>query len=182
MKRYKILAILFVLTILIFGSGITYSFFQSNVIMDSVDRNIAKFVFNTEQLNEIELSLIDLNPGDVEEYQFSVSNTKAGLLSNVSVEYQMIIKTYHLVPLLIELYKLDGETEELILTCDETYTRNLDNELICNSPIQEMSHSLEKLDNYKIKIEFPEEYNDVMYAGLVDYINIEIKSWQKMEE
>ena len=110
------------------------------------------------------------------------SVTLSGLLSNVSVEYQMIIKTYHFVPLLIELYKLDGETEELILTCDETYTRNLDNELICNSPIQEMSHSLEKLDNYKIKIEFPEEYNDAMYAGLVDYINIEIKSWQKMEE
>ena len=34
-------------------------------------------------------------------------------ISNVSVEYQMTIKTYHLVPLVIELYSVDGETEVL---------------------------------------------------------------------
>jgi hypothetical protein len=68
--------------------------------------------------------------------------------------------------------------EELILTCDETNERNAENELVCTTPIQKMGHSLEKLDNYKLKIMFPSEYNDETYSDLVDYINIDIKSWQ----
>lgn len=178
-KKYKMLIILSILILVVFGSGMTYSIFHSGADLNSTDQDIAKFIFNTESLDQLQLSLINLNPGDTNEYPFSISNSKAGVLSNVSVEYQMTIKTYHLVPLIIELYKLNGETEELILTCDETYTRSSQNELICNTPNQEMLHASEQLDNYKLKVQFPSEYNDETYANLVDYINIEIKSWQK---
>lgn len=180
--KYKILIIMFVLILLIFGSGITYSIFHSNSTLNSNDQDIAKFVFNAESLNQLQLPLIDLNPGADEEYTFSVSNNYSENTSDVSVEYQMTIKTPHLVPLIIELYKLNGENEEFILTCDETYTRNSQNELICNTPIQEMGYSSLKLDNYKLKVRFLGEYNDEAYSDLVDYINIEIKSWQKIEE
>jgi hypothetical protein len=163
---------------LIFVTGITYSFFHSNTTLNSNDQNIAKFVFNAESLDQLEIPLIDLNPGDSKEYAFSVSNNNSGIVSNVTIEYQMTIKTFHLVPLVIQLYKLNGE-EELVLTCDETYTRSLENELICNTPIQEMGHDSELSDNYKLKVEFPNEYNDEVYSNLVDYIDIEIKSWQK---
>jgi hypothetical protein len=43
-----------------------------------------------------------------------------------------------------------------------------------------LKHSETNLDNYKITVEFPSEYNDEIYANLVDYINIEAKSWQKI--
>ena len=92
----------------------------------------------------------------------------------------MTIKTFHLVPLNIELYKIDGETETLLITCDETFSRNEDNELVCNLPIEELDYLKESKNNYKLRISFPKEYNDEIYSNLVDYIDIEIKSWQKV--
>jgi hypothetical protein len=147
--------------------------------MVSNEQDVAKFVFNAQSLDQIQLPLIDLNPGSTKEYTFAVSNNYAGSLSDVTIEYQMTIETYHLIPLVIELYKMNGETEELILTCDENYTRNSENELICNSSTQEMGYSTLKLDNYKLKVTFPNQYNGEAYSDLVDYINIEIKSSQK---
>jgi hypothetical protein len=147
--------------------------------MASNEQDVAKFVFNAQSLDQIQLPLIDLNPGSTKEYTFAVSNNYAGSLSDVTIEYQMTIETYHLIPLIIELYKMNGETEELILTCDENYTRNSENELICNSSTQEMGYSVLKLDNYKLKVTFPNQYNGEAYSDLVDYINIEIKSSQK---
>lgn len=168
--------------LLMFCVGITYSIFHSSANMNSHDQGIAKFIFNAESLDQIQLPLIDLNPGSIEEYSFAVSNNYSGDLSNVAVEYQLTIKTYHLVPLVIDLYRSNGEGEEFILTCDETYTRNVENELVCNIPIQEMGHASLELDNYIVKVSFPAEYNDAVYSDLVDYINIEIKSWQKLKD
>ena len=98
-----------------------------------------------------------------------------------NIQYQMIMKTYHFAPTVIELYKvLANETEELVLSCNETYTRNEQNEIICNSPIFEMSYSSLKIDNYKLKVTIPAEYSGIEYSDLVDYIDIEINSWQKL--
>lgn len=177
--KHKVLLIAGMVLLILFGFGITYSFFHSASTLRSPDQNIAKFLFNAENLDYLEIPLIDLKPGDIKEYTFSVSNSEADTLSDVTIEYQMIVKTYHLAPLMIELYKADGENEELILNCDETYTRNENNELICNTPIQEMDYSSVKLDSYKLKVTFPSQYNSEEYIDLVDYINMEIKSWQK---
>ncbi len=181
-KKYRILIILFMLILMIMGFGLTYSIFHSSTSLTSVDQGLAKFIFNTESLDQLQLSLVDFNPGDNKEYPFSIGNNSEGTLSNVTVQYQMTIKTYHLIPLIINLYKVNGEVEELIFTCDETSTRNPQNELICNAPIQEMGHAAEQLDNYKLKVQFPSEYSGSEYSNLVDYINIQIKSWQKIDD
>lgn len=180
MKKKRILIILIILVFLIFGFGITYSLFTSSTNM-SANQNIAKFIFDAKTLDELHFELVDLTPGATKEYPFSISNNNSGNLSNVSIKYQMTIKTYHFVPLIIKLYYIDSEEENLIMTCDETYTRNTENELICNTQILEMDYSSEKLDNYKLKVQFDEEYDSDLYSNLVDYINIEIKSWQKTE-
>lgn len=175
--KHKVLIILFILIAIFLGTGVTYSIFYSDSNIN-VDQKIAKFVFESKQLNHLELNLNNLNPGSVEEYMFSVTN-KEEKLSNVTVEYQITIKTYHFMPLTIELYK-EGETEELIMNCDETYSRNEFDELVCNSSIQTLSHNAETLDNYKIKVTFPSEYNSLEYTNLADFIDVEINSWQKL--
>lgn len=180
--KYRILIILSVLIMFTTYYGLAYSFFNSDSTLDPSDKNIAKFIFNSESLDQFQLSLIDLYPGDTKEYEFSVSNSNLEIRSDVSVEYQMTFKTYHFIPLIIELYKLNGESEELILTCDETFSRSDQNELICDAPIQDMAYSSEGLDNYKVKVKFPNEYNDETYSDLVDYLNIELKSWQKIND
>ena len=174
--KYKILISLFVVMFFIFGIGITYSYFSSDAVLSSVDQRIAKFVFDAETLDRLELPLIDLTPGQTEEYNFSVSNGSSDLLSDVAIEYQLTILTPHFTPLIIELYK----GEDLILSCDETYSRNENNELVCNSPVQELSYEEEELDNYTLRVTFDGLYSDESFSNLIDYINIEIKSYQKV--
>lgn len=159
-----------------FGIGITYSYFNSDVQLNSVDQRLAKFIFDTETLDRLELPLIDLTPGQTEEYNFSIGNGSDGSLSDVTIEYQLTILTPHFTPLIIELYK----DEDLIMSCDETYSRNDNNELVCNSSVQELSHDEEALDNYTLRVTFDSLYGDEVYSNLIDYINIEIKSYQKV--
>ena len=175
------LKILVVLTLLSLGGAVTYSLYASDTALEG-ELEIASFIFNSNKTSEIELPLIDLKPGDVEEYLFSVNNNNLQKISNVSIEYQVIIKTYHFIPVTIELYRVNNNEDVLLFNCDESTERNAYNELECTIPIQEMIHSVETKHDYKLKIEFPEENNEEMYSDLVDYINLEIKGWQKIEE
>ena len=172
--KYKVLKILMIMALVVFGLGITYSIFNSNTLAAG-NQKIAKFIFNAEEVDKLSLPITDLKPGYTNDFDFSVSNSKDKKISDVTIEYQMTIKTFHLVPLNIELYKIDGETETLLITCDETFSRNEDNELVCNLPIEELDYLKESKNNYKLRISFPKEYNDEIYSNLVDYIDIEIK-------
>ncbi len=178
--KSKVLIVISILIIICFGGGITYSIFNSNTNIQG-NQNIAKFIFNAEKTDAIQLPLIDLNPGDNKEYSFKVTNTISDKLSSVSIDYKIILETFYLIPLEIKLYKVDNENEELILECNENSgsRNNNDNQLICMSSIQSMNHSSISEDNYKLKISFPSLYNGEEYSNLVDYINIKINSWQK---
>ena len=175
-NKYKIIISLLIVTALILSSGLTYSYFTSNVSSSSIDQKIASFVFDTETLDRLELPLIDLTPGESKEYEFSVSNTKEDVTSDVAILYQLTILTPHFSPLIIEIYK----GEDLVLSCDETYSRNSNNELVCNTEEFELSHDEENSDDYKLKVTFDEDYDDLSYSNLLDNINIEIKSYQKV--
>ena len=119
-------------------------------------------------------------PGVNSQYDFSVKNSKNDKVSDVTIEYQITIKTYHFIPLEINLYQIVNNEEVYIGTCDESYTRNEDNELVCNMPIKEMVKSTNTMDNYRLRLNFSSEYSDIKYSDLVDFINIEINSWQKI--
>ena len=174
--KYKILIALFVIVFIVLSSGLTYSYFNSNVDFISVDQKIASFIFDTETLDRLELPLVDLKPGQINEYNFSVSNTKQNKTSDVTILYQLTVLTPHFTPLIIEVYKGNN----LVMTCDENYSRNANNELVCNTEVFELSHSSANQDNYKLKITFDSRYADLSYTNLIDYINIEIKSYQKV--
>ncbi len=156
--------------------GVTYSFFNSESTLFA-NQDIAKFVFEAEETNSISVPITDLNPGDSTSISFEVTNNVDEVVSQVTINYQCIIKTYHLMPLEIKLFKT-GSVEELILTCDESYSRDGDNQLVCNSLIQEMPYDNKILDSYRLDVKFPEAYNDDDYSDLVDYIDIDIRSWQ----
>ena len=162
---------------LMFGTVMTYSFFN-NDNSAVVDLEIAKFVFETKKTDHIDISLVDLKPGDSENYLFSVTNKDTGVKSDVTINYQVTISTYHFMPLDIKLYNINSG-EELVLTCDETYSRDEDNNLVCNTPVEEIPYSSDGLDKYKLVVTFPSQYNGVEYADLVDYLSLNIKSWQK---
>ena len=178
MKK-RIFIIGFILVGIVLSISLTYSVFNDETKLTSTNENFAKFIFNTEVLEEIDLSLVDLKPGDTKEYSFSVSNNKNGKTSNISIEYTITLNTYHFIPLIIELYSVTDK-EEKIMTCDETYERNSNKELVCSLPSKELSHLNNKEDKYKLVVHFDEIYNTEEYSGLVDYINLNIKSSQKI--
>lgn len=168
--------IVFILTL----SGITYSMFTSEANMESVNSNIAKFVFNDQSLDEINIDLDNLYPGTTLEYPFYISNNEDQTISDTKIMYQITIKTYHFIPLNIELYSVENEEETLVGVCDETYTRNSSNELVCNMPEAELNKTSLQRDDYILKISFPSNYNSVDYSNLVDFIKISISSYQKI--
>ncbi len=178
--KYRILIILSVLIVITFSSGLTYSFFHSKTTMNANNKNIAKFIFNTNELDSIDLPLKDLKPGFHESYPFLITNSKESIISDVTIDYKLSIKTFHLVPLVIKLYSVTDEGDSLLLTCDESYTRDeITKEIICNYS-KTMEHSNKQVDNYKLDVEFPNSFNGTEYSNLVDYINIDITSSQKI--
>lgn len=179
MKK-KIYLVIILIVLVTFFSGITYSFFHSNTTLDSTNQGIASFIFETNNLDKIDLNLNNLKPGDEKEYLFSVANNSEDKTSDVTLEYQISIKTYHFIPITIDLYEVTETKENFIASCDETYERNSQNELVCTMPINTLINSKQEIDDYKLKINFPTEYNDFKYSNLVDYINLEIESWQKI--
>lgn len=182
MKK-KIFLIIFLLIMIVLGLGVTYSAFSSENRL-IINQEIASFIFETEQTDHISLALSDLKPGDKTSYTFKVSNNKKVEdeinVSNVTINYQILISTFHFMPLKIELYK--GENEEALLVCDESFNRNDNNEVFCTTEIQNMEFSSGITDDYKLKVKFDETYNTEEYSDLVDSIDIEIKSWQKVGE
>lgn len=178
MKR-KIIIIL-IISILTCCSLMTYSFFRTDTTGESEDQPIAKFIFQVTRAAEFELPLVDLVPGTEQEILFAVTNTEAGQINEVAMEYELTLKTYHFVPLVIELYEIIDEEPELILTCDETFERNEQNELVCTTPSKTMGFTKEEVVEYKLIISFPSEYNDEIYANLVDYLNLELQAFQQL--
>ena len=176
MKR-RIVIIIILFMMLISFSKITYSLFTSGTLLSLEQMEIAEFIFETKRTNHIELEFTDFKPKDTNEYYFEVTNTKDNIITNVTTEYQIMIKTFHFMPLLIELYKDDDK----VMDCNENYSRNEDNALVCNSDIWEMTHNSTTTEKFKLKVSFPEECNSYDYAELVDYIDISISSWQKIE-
>ncbi|MDD3187240.1 MAG: TasA family protein [Bacilli bacterium] len=176
----KILIIIGISMTLLFTVGITYSYFQSNTGMFA-NENIAKFIFNADSLDELCIDLSDLKPGDTKSYDFSITNSMDTKVSDVNVQYQLIIKTYHLMPITIKLYSVVTEEETLIMNCDETYSRNENNELLCSTDNFDLTYNNSALNDYRLVIEFPSTYDDPVYANLTDFIDIEANSWQKIE-
>lgn len=175
--KLNIIVLLLSGIMLVVGSSITFSLFTSTTKFIA-NQKVAKFIFNAEKTDLIELPITNLNPGDEVEYKFQVANNIDSKHSEVTINYYMVIKTYHFMPLDIELYKVEGKDETKLLKCDETYSRNKDNQLLCNIDIQTLTHNESQMDEYKLKIKFPSDFNDEIYTELVDYIDIDINSWQ----
>ena len=181
--KIKLAIILVTSVLLVCGVGITYSLFTSKGNLH-VDQKIAKFVFNAKKTDTIQLPITDLNPGDEASYNFQVTNNLNNKKSEVTVNYEIILKTYNFMPLDINLYKVDGDSDELIVNCNEyKFSRDqTTKQVVCNAEVAELSHNNELSDDYRLDVSFPKQYNSSEYSELVDHIEIQIKSWQKMRE
>ncbi len=177
--RKKIIIAELVLFILFLAAGVTYSIYTSRAELTNTEVEIAQFVFNANKTDAIELPVSSLIPGQVVSHNFSVTNNLDSDVSDVSVEYQILISTLHVIPLRYEITHIT-DTEEVIVTCDQNNPRNEDGFLVCESPVMGIAYGDLKTENFRIDIIFPAIYNDSSYANLIDYVDLEINSWQKI--
>ncbi len=175
MKRIIIITILVIG--IIFGIGITYSMYTSEAKIKS-DISLATFVFDTDRKELINIPISNIKPGDNLKYEFAISNNSNTKKSDVTIKYNIKIKTMHFIPLEISIYDID---DNLVMSCDETNERNSLNELECISEDIIMPYMENVKDEYYLKLVFPLEYSDIEYSSLVDYINLEIDSSQKID-
>lgn len=176
-KKFLIIGVILICLIPL-SSVVTYSMFNTDYMLAINDQEIASFVFESNTTNHLEFAFNDLVPGDSKEFEFYVTNNGNDVTSNVTLEYQITIKTFHFMPLIIELYKED----EVVMSCvEQEYSRNSDNALVCNSSVFEMDHREKIKDTYKLKVTFESEYNTLEFSDLVDYIDVDIASWQKLK-
>lgn len=173
----KKISIIVLLLFIILGGKITFSTYTSNT-KTTTDLSLANFVVDAKKLDHIDVDLSEINPGDTIKYLFSVSNGSQEKASDVTIVYNIIVKTMHFMPINIELY---DKEDKLIMNCDESYNRNAGNELVCMTDDIEMSYLEDVKHDYYLNIEFPTEYSSYEYASLIDYLNVQIKSHQKMD-
>lgn len=181
MNKKKIILILLLVYILIFGVNTTYSKYNSSGDA-TVELNFAKIIFNNQEIDSLSLPISDLVPGESLEYKFMVSNNKDGIRSEINIGYSITIETFKIIPVNIELYNTKDETP--ILSCnDEDFERNAENKLICNSEEFILDLNNDNTENYILKISFDKynQNNDIWteeYSELIDFIDIKINSWQ----
>ena len=176
--RKKILISLIVLTGLVFGGSITYSMYTSSTSLVSTNE-LASFVFESKKTDVIDLELSDLVPGDVLEYNFSVTNSNNLDSSDVLIDYFLTIKTFRYIPLNIEVYMVNDSTEVLMFDCSDSI-KNSNGEFECKSEVNSLNFGIDEVDDYKIKVSFMDGYNDWSYADLVDFISLEINASQRI--
>ena len=172
-KRILIIIVMFML---ISVSGITYSLY-TNMTKKEIPISLASFSVGIERKESLDINLSDLEPGSINLYDFSVLNNTDESMSDVSISYNIILKTGNYIPLDIKLY----DSSDNVLFDSKDGTRNNDNELILKTDDIIMPYSKSVKNDYTLEVVFPEEYSGEEYSGLVDYINLTIEASQKIK-
>lgn len=103
-KKVYILLGIIIVNVLIFGGMKSYAAYKAKAEGELAKLNLAKFVFQNQQKQEIGLNISDMIPGDKVSYNFSVTNNKDNVVSDVSIDYKIEVETLQLMPLVVNLY------------------------------------------------------------------------------
>ena len=171
----KKILIIIIMFMLISVTGITYSLY-TNMVKKEIPISLASFSVGVERKDTLDINLSDLEPGSVNRYEFSVLNNTNESMSDVSISYNIILKTGNYIPLNIKLY----DSGNNLLFDSKDGIRNDDNELLLKTNDIIMPYSESVKNDYVLEVVFSQEYSGEEYSGLVDYINLSIEATQKI--
>lgn len=158
---FNIFAILLICAIVFPNPSKSYSKYQSTVDVRDSNVEIASFVFLSSVDASLPLKLNEsLYPGISTEFYFTVQNYNAAITSDVTLSYDLDISKTNNLPVDIKIYR----NNKLI-----DYT-------MINSFILPQNENV--VDEFKIVIDWNEDYNDYIYANKFDEISVEIIATQ----
>ncbi len=116
-------------------------------------------------------------------YTITVSNNDGVKRTDVTLEYDLIIKTTTNLPLEYSVYLNenydDTDATNIIKTSvdeadsDGTYFKTI------TLPTKELSYKKDETDTYQLAIVFPARYNSSEYQNILEYIEVSINARQK---
>ena len=180
-NRLKLEIILFfiLLIILCFLIPFTLSRFRTEARGDA-PIDVAFYLVNDTYTRQ-NITLDEMKPGDEKSYTFSVSNTDGTNRSEVTLEYEVVVRTTTNLQLEYELEEItSGEDVDVVLSSnvvadeDGTYFK----EIKTSSETFEYSNDRTKL--YKLTIKYPETLKSHKNQGFCENIEIKILSKQKI--
>ncbi len=173
---FFIIAVLLVITTIRF----TMSRYRSRGHSDA-NVDLAFYLFKEESISQ-ELKLESILPRELPyEYNIYVANHDDTDRTETAIQYTIQLKTTTNLPLNFSVYKDDNTSEDLVTGIetkkdeDGTYFKYID--------VQGGSFGFRNNEEatYKLQVTFPKIYNQSEYEGIVEYVQITIKSNQKIE-
>lgn len=180
-KRLKIEIIIFLvlLIMLCFFIPLTLSRFKTEARSDA-PIDIAFYLLNDTYTHQ-NITLDEMKPGDEKSYTFSVSNTDGINRSEVTYDYEIMIRTTTNLQLEYELEEVTEEEDvdavlssRIVTDQDGTYF----NEIKTSSETFEYSKDQTKL--YKLTVKYPITLKNYKNQGFCESIEINILSKQKV--
>lgn len=180
-----ILGILLLALLSLWSVTQVFAIYNSRADAELDSMNFAKFVFNMRQTDEVHLQIDNFLPGEIREYKFQVSNNDEVSRSDVTVKYKIYLESYRILPLKFSLVNEDAP-DVVILSCGHGDSVTSEGKFSCSTDELILEYDDFSKKNYILKVEFPStDSTDSLwssdYAGMIDYINLKIKSWQKTE-
>ncbi len=157
----------------------TYSRYESTMA-SSNQINTAIYLLN-DQYQQIAVRLPDVVPGNNQyTYTFSVSNFTATKHCETNLKYVIHVRTttnmhidYDIFNTLnIENAQTHVISNRVLGDNDSTYFRHI------YTPEHTMLYDDDQTDYYTLLFTFPDDYDDAVYSGMADYIEINIESRQ----
>lgn len=175
--KFKIIVFILLLIILLFLIPYTFSRFKTEARGDA-KIDVAFYLLNDEYQHQ-SINLEGFEPGMSREYNFSVANFNSNSRSEVTLDYEVVVRTTTNLPLEYKLYKIENDIalninlEDNIETDKNgTFFKSLKTESI------RFSHTANYVNYYRLQIIFPSEYKNYKYQGIPEHIEIDVNSKQ----
>ena len=179
----KYIIIFAAIVIIVNVVGRSYTRYESDVDL-SANANVAFFVIN-QGTYESSISISDLLPSPTPVYYtFYVANYKDGKRTNVDLNYTIKFETTTNLPLQYEVIRNQSFSGTHTNIIESSTVRQDDNDVFykvfTNDDTYSFSHTVNQVDEYTIKIVFPESYKDYpdLYQGVIELFSVIINASQ----
>ncbi len=177
--KIEIIALFILLALLCLLIPFTLARFRTEARGDA-PIDIAFYLLNDTYTHQ-NITLDEMKPGDEKSYTFTVSNTDGTNRSEVTLDYEVLIRTTTNLPLEYELYEVvSGSDTDAVLSSnivaddDGTYFKEI------KTSSETFDYSSDQTKLYKLKVKYPAAQKDHKYQGFCESIEINILSKQKI--
>ena len=175
--KFAFLIILSIVTISLIRNSIAK---YRSTAKSSADVDLAFYMFKEEDISQ-DLKLESILPREEPyEYTFSVANNDGKDRTETAIHYTIELKTTTNLPLTFKVYDSRDMTTDLVESAepkaddDGTYFKYI------KVTGGNLGFQQDEQVTYKIQVIFPKEYNLAQYEGIVEYVQITIKSTQRV--